>query len=46
MAKALKILLLVISISYVGIALSATAHAQSKKPADIGYGGPEETDFC
>lgn len=44
--KAFKIFLLVISIAYIGIAFVSPVSAQSKQPADIGYGEPEETDFC
>lgn len=46
MAKALKILLLVISLTYISGVAGKALFAQAKAPADIGYGEPEETDFC
>ena len=46
MAKALKILLLVLSLIYISGVAGKTLFAQAKAPADIGYGEPEETDFC
>lgn len=46
MQKLLKILLLVISIAYVYGLTQPSLFAQSERPADIGYGDPEETDFC
>ena len=47
MQKLLKILLLVISISYLaGRFIPHAAYAQAERPDNIGYGEPEETDFC
>lgn len=46
MAKALKALLLIISIAYLSGLISTPLLAQSKESHGSRYDGPEETDFC